>query len=767
MNITLDSVSKYYSDQGKTTKGIENVSLSFNTDGSFVVITGESGSGKSTLIKILTGLSDIDEGEILFDGKLLSGLTDEERHQLYFDNISFVFQDYNLIESLTSKENVVLALLKKGYTNKDAGSKAEEVLKEVGLADQINTRTSKLSGGERQRVAIARSLAVESKIIIFDEPTGNLDTATSQKIIQLIGKVTKNRLVIYVTHDYSQVKEYVTRHIVLSDGHVIKDTLVKKATSSNAEVESKKKNKPNPFAWFYSAALFSFKRIGRLLASFVGLLMISLAVFGVSYGSSITLLNQAQSTENESYSLLENSFGNTIEVKKNNFSDEDKQFSDDCFFDQGGLVNQTEGYFYTVDDLLSAGTGSDLLKPSLSAPLVSYLPCDYWIETDFPVEEGKEAAYLVFYNGPYLTNSSSYASALSLIGKKTFIAPFGNSIQGLSYYRQQMVGIISNGPNVVIKGLILTSDYRASKICSTNPLVLVTSKTMEEEAALSKDLLFDVTHDVVPALSKVYPLFGFSNCDIRDAKGASLMSNESAYTSYANKNSLATYNTLFLSEDQKNQDISILINGIEVPSSEFNVVYCPLDSGSSIYSNTYFVSSQTIGGISYNHNLLSFYTFSNRQEALNAYSQVTDRKAILFDEVKEYSFSVIDLSSVSVNTRFTVLGMFVLLSLALVVIMIIIHLVLDKFYYRKTYDQMVLSYVGYSRKDNIIINFIQFVFLSLVSLLISYPILFTVVPSAKWAFLAMPWLFVIGVLLEFLFNFALSVPRKTRGDKHD
>ncbi len=223
MQIVLDNVTKYYYDNGKSTKGVENISLTFQTDGSFVVITGESGAGKSTLIRIMTGLDDFDEGEIYFDNKPISGISINEKAEIYSKNISFVFQDYNLVESITARDNIVMALLKRGFSIKECKTKAEEALTKVGLSEQIKTNVNKLSGGEKQRVAIARSLALDAKVIVFDEPTGNLDDSTSKKIIDLIESISQGKLILYVTHDYDLVKDYATRHIVLSDGNVIRD----------------------------------------------------------------------------------------------------------------------------------------------------------------------------------------------------------------------------------------------------------------------------------------------------------------------------------------------------------------------------------------------------------------------------------------------------------------------------------------------------------------------------------------------------------------
>ena len=169
MELRLEGVSKYYVDQGKSVKGVENINATFHTDGSFVVITGESGAVKSTLIKILTGLEDIDEGEIYFDEEPISALPEKRRAELYASKIAFVFQDYNLVESFTASQNIVLALLKRGLSLKAAKRKAKDALRQVGLEKQEGMRVSRLSGGERQRVAIARCLASDAEVIIFDE----------------------------------------------------------------------------------------------------------------------------------------------------------------------------------------------------------------------------------------------------------------------------------------------------------------------------------------------------------------------------------------------------------------------------------------------------------------------------------------------------------------------------------------------------------------------------------------------------------------------
>jgi putative ABC transport system ATP-binding protein len=187
--------------------------------GEFVAIFGPSGSGKSTLLHLMGGLDRPDEGEILIEDANLLKLSDDELAELRLTKIGFIFQFFNLLPRLTALMNVELPLAIAGIPEKEALDKAREMLALVGLEARMNHRPSELSGGEQQRVAIARALINNPKIVLADEPTGNLDTKTGWEIVQLMKKLNKEKgqTFVVVTHD-PHVAEAADRAIRLKDG---------------------------------------------------------------------------------------------------------------------------------------------------------------------------------------------------------------------------------------------------------------------------------------------------------------------------------------------------------------------------------------------------------------------------------------------------------------------------------------------------------------------------------------------------------------------
>ncbi len=220
--LKLEQVSKIYSAHGVISTGFNKVSLEFKL-GEFVAITGESGSGKSTLLNVISGLDSYEEGEMYIMGKATSGFTKDEMETYRKEYIGNIFQTFNLINSYTVYQNVELVLLMSGYKKAEVKDRVKSIISQVGLSDYENTKASKLSGGQKQRVAIARALAKETPIIVADEPTGNLDSKSAKDIIKLLHEISKEKLIIIVTHNYDQVEEYVTRKIQMHDGEVIED----------------------------------------------------------------------------------------------------------------------------------------------------------------------------------------------------------------------------------------------------------------------------------------------------------------------------------------------------------------------------------------------------------------------------------------------------------------------------------------------------------------------------------------------------------------
>lgn len=221
--IKLQNVSKYYYSKGIIASGISRVNLDLDT-GEFVVITGESGSGKSTLLNVISGLDTYEEGEMYIEGKETSHYTASDFEEYRQKYISCIFQSFNLITSYTVYQNVALAMQIDGCKPAEIRQKVTDIIKKVGLYDFRNRKVSKLSGGQKQRVAIARALAKDTKILVADEPTGNLDSESADGIVELLTDISSDKLVIVVTHNYEQFRDHATRIIKMHDGKIVEDT---------------------------------------------------------------------------------------------------------------------------------------------------------------------------------------------------------------------------------------------------------------------------------------------------------------------------------------------------------------------------------------------------------------------------------------------------------------------------------------------------------------------------------------------------------------
>ena len=196
--------------------------------GAFVAIIGPSGSGKTTLLGLLAGLDTATRGQVLFDGEDLTAMDEDERARLRGEKVGFVFQSFQLISTLTALENVQVPLELRGESG--ATERASELLRRVGLGDRLDHFPTQLSGGEQQRVAIARAFANAPRVLFADEPTGNLDSDTGSRIVELLESLNRESgsTVVLVTHDASLASR-AQRIIRLSDGRVIADTEAERA----------------------------------------------------------------------------------------------------------------------------------------------------------------------------------------------------------------------------------------------------------------------------------------------------------------------------------------------------------------------------------------------------------------------------------------------------------------------------------------------------------------------------------------------------------
>lgn len=221
--LELNDICKRYVTAGFTQVALDHVSVAFR-DSEFVAVLGPSGSGKTTMLNIVGGLDHFDEGDLVIDGISTRRYKDRDWDTYRNNRIGFVFQSYNLIPHQTILANVELALTLSGVGRAERRRRALEALARVGLAEHVNKRPSQLSGGQMQRVAIARALINDPEILLADEPTGALDSATSVQVMDLLKEVARDRLVIMVTHNPELAHQYATRIVELADGRITADS---------------------------------------------------------------------------------------------------------------------------------------------------------------------------------------------------------------------------------------------------------------------------------------------------------------------------------------------------------------------------------------------------------------------------------------------------------------------------------------------------------------------------------------------------------------
>ncbi|MBQ7957156.1 MAG: ABC transporter ATP-binding protein [Clostridia bacterium] len=220
--IEIKDVYKIYNPGENEVRALDGVNLTID-EGEFVAIIGQSGSGKSTLMNTLGLLDRPTSGEYFLSGRDVATLTDDEQSEIRNKQIGFIFQGFNLIPSLTAIDNVELPLVYRGMRKEERNRLSMEALERVGLSKRIHHRPSQMSGGQQQRVAIARAVAAKPPVILADEPTGNLDSASGREVMRILHELSdEGRTIILITHD-NDIAEEANRIIRIQDGKIISD----------------------------------------------------------------------------------------------------------------------------------------------------------------------------------------------------------------------------------------------------------------------------------------------------------------------------------------------------------------------------------------------------------------------------------------------------------------------------------------------------------------------------------------------------------------
>ena len=220
--IELQNIQKYFfKDDPREIHALQDINLTLE-DGEFSLLSGPSGCGKTTLLNVIGALDTVDSGSILFDGTDITGLSEEKRTTLRLEKMGFVFQAYNLVPVLTVEENIGFIMRLRGFDKNTISKRVHEVAKILEIEDKLSFLPNKLSGGQQQRVAVARAVASKPKIVLADEPTANLDSKNSHKLIDMMRELNEKEgmSIIFASHD-DLVRENVRQIIRLNDGKLV------------------------------------------------------------------------------------------------------------------------------------------------------------------------------------------------------------------------------------------------------------------------------------------------------------------------------------------------------------------------------------------------------------------------------------------------------------------------------------------------------------------------------------------------------------------
>ena len=281
--LQLKNITKNYLSGDKEVQALKGIDIEFR-ENEFVSILGQSGCGKTTLLNIIGGLDRYTSGDLIINGKSTKEFKDKDWDTYRNHSVGFVFQSYNLIPHQTVLANVELALTISGVGKAERKKKAIEALQKVGLGDQLNKKPNQMSGGQMQRVAIARALVNDPDILLADEPTGALDSKTSVQVMEILKEISKDRLIIMVTHNPELAKKYSSRIVKLLDGKIIDDSNPYKSSEEDVKKARNKKDKSGKASMKFTTAVrlslnnLMTKKGRTFLTSFAG----SIGIIGIA-----------------------------------------------------------------------------------------------------------------------------------------------------------------------------------------------------------------------------------------------------------------------------------------------------------------------------------------------------------------------------------------------------------------------------------------------------------------------------------------------------
>lgn len=495
--LILKNIIKDYVAGDTTVRALNDVSINFR-ESEFVSILGPSGCGKTTMLNIIGGLDRYTSGDLVINGKSTKTFTDENWDTYRNHSVGFIFQSYNLIPHQTVLANVELALTLSGVSKKERKERAIEALKQVGLGDHIDKKPNQMSGGQMQRVAVARALINNPDIILADEPTGALDSETSVQIMELLKEISKDKLIIMVTHNPDLAYEYSNRIIKVSDGKVVDDSnpfnpdeADRQTEKVKAQEEKKKGKKPSMSlgtAFGLSIRNLGTKRGRTFLTAFAGsigiigiALVLALSTGIQNYVDKVqndTLMAYPMSVERESVNTdnMMNAMMGMSEEMLNSDNEEDKVYVNDMFtqmintFVAQSSSNNIESFKKYVDDNKEAfdalcndiqfkySTPLNIYKADTSDGVVRVNPNTAMAEMSSSMMAGMEG----------FMSSSMMDSWVELIGDTEVISKQYDIIHGRLPVEKHEVVLMVDGNNEINELVLYALGIKDQKELSKN-----------------------------------------------------------------------------------------------------------------------------------------------------------------------------------------------------------------------------------------------------------------------------------------------------------
>ncbi|MDO4742844.1 MAG: ABC transporter ATP-binding protein/permease, partial [bacterium] len=424
--LKLKGITKSYRAGDQTVLALKNVSIEFRKN-EFVSILGPSGCGKTTILNVIGGLDRYDSGILYINKKSTRKFTDKDWDDYRNTTVGFVFQSYNLISHQTALSNVELALTLSGVSKQERKKRAIAALESVGLADQIHKKPNQMSGGQMQRVAIARALVNDPDILLADEPTGALDSETSVQIMEILKEISKEKLVIMVTHNPELAQEYSTRTVKLLDGEIVDDSMpyvteeildtnVQKQNKESRKDKKARKKRSMGMLTAFSLSLNNLltKKTRTILTSFAG----SIGIIGIALIMSLSngiqlYIDRVQADALSSYPL-------TIESET---------------VDISGLIESSVGDSDKTDDhprdkIYSDSVMLDLINTMVSQVKVNNLQeFKKFIENDAEINEHASSIHYAYDINLNIYSSDTTNGAVQLNPSRMFEKIYGEGMQ--------------------------------------------------------------------------------------------------------------------------------------------------------------------------------------------------------------------------------------------------------------------------------------------------------------------------------------------------